>query len=73
MFALYIWFISEYGKLRIYTILKYSSVPFLLLFIIVTARVGFDYMGFLTIAGNPVIALFYVDSTPLIDYVKMIF
>jgi len=46
------------------------SVPFLAFFIIFTIRMGFDFIGLLTIIGNPIIALFIEDLIPLINFIK---
>ena len=53
--------------------LKIISFPLLAYAAIFQIRVGFEYMGFLTVAGNPLIALFIDTQTPLIDFVKEIF
>jgi hypothetical protein len=45
-------------------------VPTLLLLIIVSIRVGFDYLGIVTIIGNPFIAPFIEYDMPLIDLIK---
>lgn len=50
--------------------LKYVSLPALLLFIIVSLRIGCDMFGPCTIFGNPIIALIYEDKTVIIDFVK---
>jgi hypothetical protein len=71
MFAFFIWYSSRYSLSRRLTILKNMTIPLLLLFIVVSIRVGFDYMGITTILGNPFIALVFEDQIPLIDYVKL--
>lgn len=53
--------------------LKLITFPLLAIAVIFKIRMGFDYMGFLTVAGNPMIALFFDTQTPLIDIVKEIF
>ncbi len=44
--------------------------PFLLVFIIVAFRKGFDWFGLSTIFGNPLIVFFLEEQLPLIDYIK---
>lgn len=51
-------------------ILKYSSLPALMLFILVSFRIGCDMFGPCTVLGNPIIALIYEDKTVIIDFVK---
>ncbi|RPA66589.1 hypothetical protein EF405_20095 [Cyclobacteriaceae bacterium YHN15] len=46
------------------------SVPFILFIVVFKIREGADYFGFLTIIGNPVVALFVEDNVPFIDFVK---
>lgn len=53
--------------------LKWISLPFLAFVIIFKIRMGFDYMGFLTVAGNPFFAPFFDSQVPLIDFVKSVF
>jgi hypothetical protein len=51
---------------------KQLSTPILLLFIIVRIRIGFDYAGAMLIFGNPILAAFISNETPLIAFIKMI-
>lgn len=53
--------------------IKLFTVPLLLFVLIFAIRVGFDYMGFLTIIGNPLLVLVNNEQTPLIEFVKSIF
>jgi hypothetical protein len=67
----YALFVLLLGKnyLRL-TWLKIISFPLLAFAVIFNIRVGFDYMGFLTVAGNPFIAFLFDTQTTLIDFVK---
>ena len=55
------------SKLKIF---KYITLPFLLFYLIVQIRVGFDYIGVSTFVSNPLVALFIEDTKPLIAFVK---
>jgi hypothetical protein len=70
----YALFVLLLGKnyLRLYW-LKLITVPLLALSIVFKIRMSFDYIGFLTVAGNPLLAPFFGEQTPLIDFVKDIF
>jgi hypothetical protein len=70
MFSFFIFWFNLKVRGRLFSLLKYLSVPALLLFIIVSLRIGFDYAGFLTLVGNPFVAPFIRDNVPLIDYIK---
>jgi len=50
-------------------IIKMAS-PALLLYLLMTIRLGLDTMGITTILGNPLIALFIEDDIPLINLIK---
>ncbi|MGY6743325.1 MAG: EpsG family protein [Cecembia sp.] len=51
----------------------YFLVPIILFTIVFKIREGADYFGFLTILGNPVVALFVEDNVPFIEFVKVVF
>ncbi|MBP8959659.1 MAG: EpsG family protein [Bacteroidales bacterium] len=70
MFAFIVFILLKTNRNKIFTLLKYLSIPALLLFLIVAIRIGFDYMGIMTFIGNPFTAIFYEDTVPLIFYVK---
>lgn len=53
--------------------LKWISLPLLAFAVIFQIRVGFDYIGFLAVAGNPFFAPFFDTQTALIDFVKSLF
>ena len=50
--------------------LKVLSLPFLILIIIVSLRIGSDYIGFQTLFGNPLSSLFIEGDVPLINLLK---
>jgi hypothetical protein len=70
MFAFFIIFISTFPSIRGLLLIKALSIPFLLLFCIVTIRIGMDYFGIMTILGNPLLAALYNDTVPLITGIK---
>ena len=70
MFAFFIIFISTFSKIRGLPLIEALSSPLLLLFCIVSLRIGMDYYGLLTVLGNPLIAAFYKDMVPLITGIK---
>jgi hypothetical protein len=70
MFVLIIWYLAIQPPGNILKILKVVSVPALLLFIIVSIRMGFEFAGTATVLGNPILALLGGGKTPLIYYVK---
>ena len=45
-------------------------IPFLLIYIIVTIRIGFDTMSITTVFGNPLIAIFMEEDIALINLIK---
>jgi len=50
--------------------LKIVIVPMLLVYIVVQLRIGFDFLSTETILGNPLVAMFNLEKTPLIDLIK---
>lgn len=71
VFFITLYFKENYNQ-QVWKVLRVISLPGLILFIIVAIRIGFDYISFATIFGNPIFALFIHDNTPLITYVKEI-
>lgn len=57
-------------NLKYLTLGKFLITPMLLLYIVVQLRIGFDSMSIETVFGNPIVALFNLDNTPLIDLIK---
>ncbi len=49
------------------------TVPLIIFLVLFNIRIGFDYIGILHLLGNPLIALFVEQQSPLIDYIKFIF
>jgi len=70
MFTFFIIFMTLLPKIKGLRVLELLTVPALLFFCIVALRVGMDYYGLMTIFGNPFIALFNIDSYPLISGIK---
>lgn len=73
MFSFFVMFFSRYNKNRFLTILRFLTIPLLLLFCIVSLRTGMDFYGLVTIIGNPIFAVFSTDIIPLIESIKQIF
>jgi hypothetical protein len=69
-YAFFVFMLGQNGFEIGFKFLKLLSIPFILFYIVFRIRVGFDYIGFFTIMGNPIIALFVDDQTPLIVFVK---
>lgn len=73
IYSFYIISFSAYLSIRKLFILQVLTVPWLLFFCIMAIRIGFDYIGALTIIGNPVSAGFYSYPVPLIEDIKRLF
>lgn len=50
-----------------------GTVLFLLFYLVFQFRVGFDYISYLIFIGNPVLAFFMDEQTPLIHFIKEFF
>lgn len=50
--------------------IKQISFPFILFLVIFKIRIGFDFIGISTFISNPLVALFFEDKVPLIEFVK---
>jgi len=70
MFATFAIYITAFPKIKGLQLVEILSTPLLLLFCIVSFRIGMDYFGLMTILGNPIVAFFYRDTIPLIDLIK---
>lgn len=46
--------------------------PALAFVVIFKIRIGFDFIGFSTVFGNPLLALFFQDNEPIIEFIKSI-
>jgi len=73
MMSFLVFFIAEFYKDKVFRYLNFIAIPALLIFIVVSLRVGSDTFGLYAILGNPVIASIYNDTVPLIEFVKNIF
>jgi len=67
--ALTFLFVQKFHDKFINFVLKFST-PALLLYLIVTIRMGFDTIGLTTIIGNPLIALLMEGDKALIELIK---
>lgn len=72
MFAFIIMFMIKYSKIRGLPLIEILSLPLLLLFCIVSLRIGMDRFGLMTIISNPLLALLYKDTTPLYSIITNI-
>jgi hypothetical protein len=70
LIIIYLRYTYENKLARFFSII---SIPGLILFISVSFRMGFEFMSMSTIAGNPILSMFYHNSTPLIVYIKELF
>ena len=68
-----IWFLSDKVKGNIPKVFQKMSVLILLFIVIVQIRIGADYFGAFLFIGNPILNLFIQDTTPFIDFIKVIF
>jgi hypothetical protein len=46
--------------------------PALAFVVVFKIRVGLDFIGFSTVFGNPILALFFQDNEPIIEFIKSI-
>ena len=67
-YALFVLLLGR-NYLKFYWI-KLITLPIMAFAVIFSIRVGFEYIGILAVAGNPVIALFYGSQVPLIEFIK---
>lgn len=70
IYAVFIFYLRIAGDSLIFRMVKYASLPFLCLFILVTLRIGMDFYGLFTLIGNPILAFVVDDLTPLIQYIR---
>jgi hypothetical protein len=54
--------------------IRMFTIPFLLFSLIFSLRLGFDFISFLTVIGNPfLVAIVDFEQTPLIEFIKKLF
>jgi hypothetical protein len=70
LFPFIILFMNAAPIIKGLTLLRYLSIPALLLYCIVELRVGTDSFGLMTLIGNPLFATLYTDRVPLIEEIK---
>lgn len=73
LYAVFVLLLAQPVLRSKYRLLKTITLPLLLYALIFNIRIGFDYMGFLTIIGNPFLVLAGIEQTPLIEFVKNLF
>jgi len=73
VFIFLILFISGSPKDNVFYLPKILSIPLLVIFCIVTLRIGMDYFGLMTIFGNPILALIDSNYVPIIEGIKGLF
>lgn len=71
VYAIYAWFTNNFTttKAIFFTFNKFAQYT-LILFFIVEIRIGFDFMGYVTIFGNPLIASLFENDQALINLFK---
>ena len=71
VFAIYAWFTNNFitSKTIFFAFNKFAQYA-LMLFFIVEIRIGFDFMGFITILGNPIVASIFENDKALITLFK---
>jgi len=72
-YAVFLIIISYIKFNKIIEFLKLMTIPLLVFIIVFSIRVGLDFIGILTFFGNPFIAVFIDEQTPLIYFVKQLF
>lgn len=73
LFLAVFYMISKDRRFTLPPMARQVAIFILLLFILVRIRIGFDFVGALLLFGNPLVALFVDNQTPLIEFVKMFF
>lgn len=73
IFPFFIIFISTYPLKKALQYLSALSIPFLLLYCAISIRIGLDFMGLMTIFGNPFFAALTKDNEPLITGISRLF
>lgn len=69
-YAVFIFMVSEKNLSVHIKRLQHVSTPVLLFLILFQIRIGFDYCGISTLISNPIVALYFEDKVPLIEFVK---
>jgi hypothetical protein len=68
--SVFFWQISHRKKIFSNLFIKYIFNISILFLIVVNVRIGLDFVGIMFFIGNPVLNIFLIDNTPIIDYVK---
>ena len=72
-FTIFVLLLAQKFRPLLITKLARVSLPFLIFAIIFLIRMGTEFMGFLTLFGNPVLAAMFEEKLPLISYIKNLF
>lgn len=70
LFISFVFIIQAQPHLKLFKQLTYILIVPVMLFIVVSVRMGFDYIGLNSLFLNPFIAPFFEDSPVLIDFIK---
>lgn len=71
VFAIYAWFTNNNTqKNKLFLTFNKIATYSLLLFFIVEIRIGFDFLGLMTLLGNPLAAFIVDNDIPLINLIK---
>jgi hypothetical protein len=68
--AVIIYYVHYSFRFKLFKRLLPLAYACMLFFAIVTIRVGFDFIGLMTVIGNPITALLKGTEYPLIDLIK---
>ena len=70
MFVFFVIFYSDLRKNKGSNLIIAFSIPLLLLYCVVSLRIGMDYYSLMTVIGNPIYASIFTDQIPLIEIMK---
>ncbi|MGB9747742.1 MAG: EpsG family protein [Bacteroidales bacterium] len=72
-FAAFVLIFQHKFLLKKNRLVRIILIPLLSFWLIFAVRVGFDYTGFMTVFGNPLMAVSGIEQRPLITFVKSLF
>lgn len=70
VFFFIIIYLTHVHNQNIIDIMKVGLTPLLLIVIVVSIRMGFEFTGLISVFGNPIFAPFLTGDIPLIDLIK---
>lgn len=63
-------YLSKYKISRVVSAIRVLVVPLLIFYCVFSIRVGFDFIGVSAFIGNPISAIFFEDTKPIIEFIK---